>query len=352
MKKTVVTVWLLCILFTPHGTALGSSSPSIRVAGVVKQPLNLTIDDLRHFESVSVRLNEVTIDNIFHGAFSYRGVSLRTLLELAAVQKEETDFFKPVDLAVVVKNKHGKQTVLSWGEVFYRNPSEILIAFSANPVMPHRECSSCHNPEVYQKWFSPLKRQVGLPKLIVANDFYSDRSLEDLSAIEVVDLHPRIASKKMSNLFSPEFTVIGAVKENLKIADISSYGHLEIMAKQVGDGKGYHGMRHFGGVPLIEIIRDAGVEPDLNTVFLVSAPDGYRSLISYGELLLSPYGRNIIIADRIDNRPLKENGKFIAVLPDDLSADRWVQAVERIEAINVDDSRNPSSPGQNPVTTP
>jgi precorrin-2 methylase len=332
-KLALLCSFLLVILLSVNG--LAASSPAISITGSVKQPLNLTMEDLRQFESVSVRLNEVTTDRNFHGAFSYRGVPLRTVLELATVQKEETDFFKAVDLAIVVKNKEGKQTVLSWGEIFYRNPAEVIIAVSVAPVMPHRECSGCHTPEVFKKWFDPLKRQVGLPKLIVANDFYTDRSLEDVSSIEIINLHPKMTSRKLPNLFSPEFIVTGAVKENLKIGDISSYPRLGILAKQTGDGKGYHGLKHFGGAPLIEILRNAGIDQDLNTIFLISAPDGYRSLISYGEMLFSSYGRNIIIADMADNQPLKENGKFIAVLPDDLSADRWVKAVDRIEVISL-----------------
>jgi aminopeptidase-like protein len=106
------------------------------------------------------------------------------MLELAFVQKEESDFFKPIDLAVVIKNSSGQQTVLSWGEIFYRNPAEILIAYSATPVMAHKDCSGCHTPEVFKKWLDPLKREVGLPKLVVSNDFYADRSLENISSIE------------------------------------------------------------------------------------------------------------------------------------------------------------------------
>jgi len=332
-KLALLCSFFLVILLSVNG--LTASSPAISITGSVKQPLNLTMEDLRQFKSVSVRLNEVTTDRNFHGAFSYLGVPLRTVLEPATVQKEETDFSKAVDLAIVVKNKEGKQTVLSWGEVFYRNPAEVIIAVNAAPVMPHRECSGCHTPEVFKKWFDPLKRQVGLPKLVVANDFYTDRSLEDVSSIEIINLHPKMTSRKLPNLFSPEFIVTGAVKKDLKIGDLSSYPRLEILAKQVGDGKGYHGLKHFGGSPLIEIVRNAGVDQDLNNVFLISAPDGYRSLISYGEMFLSSYGRNIIIADMADNQPLKENGKFIAVLSDDLSADRWVKAVDRIEVISL-----------------
>jgi precorrin-4 methylase/DMSO/TMAO reductase YedYZ molybdopterin-dependent catalytic subunit len=332
-KSALLCPFLLVFLLSANG--LAASSPAISITGSVKQPLNMTMDDLRGFESVSARLNEITTDKNFHGVFSYRGVPLRSLLELAVVQKEESDFFKPVDLAIVIRNTDGKQTVLSWGEIFYRNPADVLVAFSATPVMPHRECSNCHAPDVFKKWFDPLKRAVGLPKLVVANDFYTDRSLENISSIEVIDLHPKISAKKMENLFSHEFVIAGEVKRELKITDISSYQRLEILAKQTGDGKGYHGLKHFGGVPLIDIVRSAGIEPDLNTVLLVSAPDGYRSLISYGELLLAPYGRNIIIADTADSHPLKENGKFIALLADDLSADRWVKAVNRIEVIKM-----------------
>jgi precorrin-4 methylase len=335
MKKTGTVAYLLCILFLWYGTALSASQPSISVTGTVKQPLNLTIEDLRQFESVSVRLNEVTTDRNFHGAFSYRGVPLRTMLELATVQKEETDFFKPVDLVIIIKNKEGKQTVLSWGEIFYRNPSEIIIALTANPIMSHKSCKNCHNPETYEPWLNQLKRQVGFPKLVVANDFYTDRCLEDITNIEVVDLHPKLHVKKLPELFSPKFTITGATKRSKEFSDLASHSHIEIVAKQMGEGKGYHGLKDFTGVSLLEFIKEAGIDPDLNTVFLISAPDGYRSSVSYGELTLNPDGRNIVIADRAAGQPLNENGKFSVIFPNDFSADRWVKAVSKIEAIQL-----------------
>lgn len=332
MKKTLGMVCVLIILFVFSGVAFSSS---ISVTGAVKQPLNLSMDDLKRFESVGVRLNEVTIDKSFHGVFLYQGVPLKTILDLATVQKEGTDFIKPIDLAIKVRNREGKQIVLSWGEVFYRNPSDVVIAFSATPIMPHRDCAKCHKPEVYEPWFNQLKRQVGFPKLVVANDFYTDRCIEDITNIEVVDLHPKMDAKKLSSLFSQEFTVSGDVKEALHIADLSSYPHREILAKQTGDGKGYHGLKHFKGVPLVEILKKVDIKPDANTIFLISAPDGYRSLVSYSELFFSPFGLNIIVADVVDDRSIKENGKFMVVMPHDLSADRWVKAVSKIEVIQL-----------------
>jgi hypothetical protein len=245
MKKKVM---LLCVplvisflfFFTANGWT--ASASTISITGVVKQPLNLTLEDLKKFETVTVRLNEITQDHQFNGVFYYRGIPLKTLLELAFVEKEESAFNKPIDLAIVVRNKNEKQTVLSWGEVFYSNPFEVVLAISATPVIPHADCKSCHGPEVYQDRLNVLSRPVGVPKLVVTNDFYTDRSLEEVVNIEVVDLHPKIPVKRSSDYFSPDLTIMGDVPQPLTITDLSSYPRMEATTKQIGDGVGYHGM--------------------------------------------------------------------------------------------------------------
>lgn len=332
MKKMMSVCLFAAFLFLA-AQGWSTSPPVISINGAVRQPVDVTIDDLSRFESVSVRLNELTSDRTYHGAFYYRGVPLKTLLELSGVRKEDTGFFKPIDLAIVVRNRSGVQTVLSWGEVFYRNPAEIIIAVSANPIIPVKSCKDCHQPETYERWYSPLKRDVGFPKLVVANDFYTDRSLEDITNIEVVDLHPGMGTKKLSKLFSPAFTITGKVKKRLNIEDLADYPHTEVAVKELGDGRGYHGLKDFGGVSLKALLSKAGIEPDIGTALLVSAPDGYRSLLSYGELFLKKAGKNIIIADKVSGEPLRKDGKFILIVPDDLAADRWVKAVEKIEVI-------------------
>jgi precorrin-4 methylase/DMSO/TMAO reductase YedYZ molybdopterin-dependent catalytic subunit len=343
MKKRVMYSYVpLLIFFLFFSTANGwaSSASAISITGVVKQPLNLTLEDLKKFETVTVRLNEITQDHQFNGVFYYRGIPLKTLLELAFVEKEESAFNKPIDLAIVVRNKNGKQTVLSWGEVFYSNPFEVVLATSATPVIPHADCKSCHGPEVYQDRLNVLSRPVGVPKLVVTNDFYTDRSLEEIVNIEVVDLHPRIPVKRSPDYFSPDLTIMGDVTQPITITDLSSYPRIEATSKQIGDGVGYHGMKFFSGAPLSELLKKAGVTPDLNKVFLISAPDGYRSLLSYGEIFLSHYGKDITIADRESNQPIQTNGKFVLVLPDSLAADGSVKAVSKIEVITLKPKSN------------
>jgi hypothetical protein len=333
VKKFICGVSMLFFIFQINGWA--APSPVLTVSGTVKKSVHLSLDELSKMQSISVRLNEVNQGKNYKGAFNYQAIPLRTLLEQAGIQKENSDFSKLIDLVIIVRNKAGQQTALSWGELFYRNPAEVTVAFSATPIMPHKKCDACHKPEIYERWFSPLKRPVGLPKLIVANDFYTDRSLEEITDIEIVDLKPRINTQKMAKLHSPSFVVAGAVKNPLTITDLSPYSHMEILSKQVGEGMGFHGLKWVEGVPLIDILKKAGAEMDLSTVFLISSPDGYRSSVSFGELFLNPSGSRMLMADVVNHNPLDKDGKFFFIPVDDLAADRDVKAVEKIEVINL-----------------
>ncbi len=332
MKKVIFIGMLISLLFASR---VWAGMPILQITGSVKHDLILSVNDLYQFQSVQVRLNEVTREGEFKGVFLYRGVPLQTLLEVAQIQKKNSDFNKPVDLAIVITNKSGQKVLLSWGEIFYHNPAAIIIAYTAMPIMPHKKCQDCHRPSFYQPYLKPLKRHIGFPRLVIANDFYTDRCLEEITKIEVVDLKPKIETKRTNKLFSSQFTVVVNKKEVLKISDLSNFAHKTYKIKVVGEGKGYHGVKTFSGVPLVDILKKAGMKEGLNAAILISAPDGYRSFISAGELFLTTSGQKIIIADKCNGHPLQKDGKFILVLPDDLFADRWVKAVAKIEVIEV-----------------
>jgi hypothetical protein len=323
----VVIILLGCV------GAWASDGAVLRITGAVEHSLHLTMKDLRKFEPARSRLNEVSQDRRYHGAFRYCGPSMRTLLEFAKIKKNDTDFNKPVDLAVIVKDIHGNSAILSWGEIFYRNPSEIIVAYEATPVIPHHGRSSI--PEKYRPYLKQLDRRVGLPKLVVSHDFYSDRSLENISEITVVDLHTPVNTKKQEVLFSPSFMITGDVHTPLDMQKLPETNRLEFTFKEVGDGQGYHGMRHFSGVSLVSLLKKAGIRHDHNVAVVVSAPDGYRTLLSYGELFLSPAGGNIIVGDLINDKRVTKRGSFFLITPDDLSADRHVKAVDKINVVSV-----------------
>jgi precorrin-4 methylase len=334
VKKTflvlinLTVLWLLCVPYSAFPSTLS-------ITGQVRQPLHLTRQDLNGFDAIRVQLNEVMSDGGFRGVFHYTGVPLKSLLELANIEKEETAFGKKVDLAIRVCNKKGDQVALSWGEVFYRNPGGIIVATSASPIMPHKDCRRCHSPDVYKPRLDQFQRTIGFPKLVISCDTYADRSLEEIKSIEVLDLCPKMPAEKLKKLYSKEFSIDGVMETTLMIKDLSAYPRREINVKHLGEGKGYHGIDRFGGVPFKAILDKAIIPPDLSKIFLVSAPDGYRSLFSYGEIFLGPTGDHMTLADRINNQPIKNGGKFILIAPDDLMSDREVKAVQKIEIISL-----------------
>lgn len=328
IKNNIVKCFVAFLVILFVQSAGWAASPDFSISGAVKQPLRFSLEDLSKFQSVNVRLNEVDSAKNFQGVFNYQGIPLRTLLDLAYIQKEESRFPKALDMAIVVQNQSGKQVVLSWGEISYKNPAEIIVAFGARPLMPYRQ-------EAQKKWQDIMNRPIGLPKLIVANDFYNDRCLEDIVSIEVIDLNPKLKVQKKEKLYSPSFTISGEVKNPLKISDFSDVPLTEALVNPVGDGKGYLGVRPVRGISLINLLKEAGASMDANTVYLVSAPDGYRTLLSFGELFLNSAGARVLISDQSDNKDAEEKGKFKLNLPDELSADRAVNAVQNIDVINL-----------------
>lgn len=327
---------LLFAVFALSGILTGHSL-ALTIGGSVGHPLNVGVDELAKFGIIEARVTELTRDNRFNGVFTYRGVPLKTLLEVASIHKEEGGFNKPIDLAVIVKDKDGRSAVVSWGEIFYKNPSQVLIAISATPVTPHhaKGCGECHPAEVFQTALDKLKRKIGFPKLVVTNDFYTDRCLENIVSIEVVDLKKPYERKQGQKLFSPKFTMSDGKAKSLELADLSSFPRIESTMKEVGDGRGFHGLMQFGGVSLRELLKKVDAKPDVDGAVLVSSVDGYRSLFSFGEIYLSPEGERIMIADSSKGKPLKENGRFALVAPDDLAADRMIKAVNRIEIVSL-----------------
>ncbi|MDD5724124.1 MAG: hypothetical protein PHY29_10375 [Syntrophales bacterium] len=309
----------------------------LRIFGEVKQELHFVNKDLERFDNVTARSNEVSRSGHYSGAFTFRGPSLRSLLEFSGIEKKGSDFNKDLDLAILVRNREGKKVVFSWGEIFYRNPGDIIVAVEAEPIRPHHERNRI--PKAFWPWLDQLDRIVGLPKLVVATDFYSDRSLEDIQSIEVVDLHPDVHKEEQEVLFSPTFSISGSVANPADISVLPDSNRTNVLFKEVGDGQGYHGLKSFGGVPLTDLLRQAGIRGDIDTAVIVSSPDGYRTILSYGELFLSNIGKNTLIGDTMAGEAVTARGKFFLVIPDDLSADRSVKAIQEIRVVSLKEEK-------------
>jgi precorrin-4 methylase len=335
MQVKNMLLYLVTVVVLAVSVNVRADQKSLSITGLVKQPLILSLEDLGKFQPVTVRINEIRKNGAYHGAFTTQGIPLRNLLEIAGIAKDESGFRKPQDLAIVIRDGFGKKVALSWGEIFYRNPAEVSIALSATPVMPLKDCAKCHTADFYQPHLDQLNRRISFPKLVVAHDSYADRTLEGVVNIEVVDLGTGKKPAKMKELYSPSVSFSSAGHIYQTYADLPAFQRTSIKVAVIGEGKGFHGQVEYEGAPLADLIEKTGIKPDVDTVFVVSAPDGYRSLLSYGELFLSPQGKRIIIADRQNGKKIEKSGKFVLILPDDLSADREVKSIANIEVVSL-----------------
>jgi hypothetical protein len=105
----------------------------------------------------------------------------------------------------------------------------------------------------------------------------------------------------------------------------------------------------YSGISLAAVLRHTGVtlghearDRYLTRYVLVTSSDGYRALLSIGEV--DPYLRksHVLLADKLDGRPLDpSDGPWRLIIPDDVRRRRWVRAVERIEVRYADVSHTP-----------
>jgi hypothetical protein len=99
----------------------------------------------------------------------------------------------------------------------------------------------------------------------------------------------------------------------------------------------------FSGVPLAAVLRAAGVRvdslrgPALADVILVEAEDGYRVVISLGELSPDLGRADFVLADRRDGEPMgAAEGPLRLVAPADGRPARWVRRVKSITVVRVE----------------
>jgi hypothetical protein len=108
------------------------------------------------------------------------------------------------------------------------------------------------------------------------------------------------------------------------------------LPRQTVRAKGHDGKEaEFAGVPLIELLKTAGVKfgqnlrgPALATYLVVEAADGYRAVFALPEPDPAFTDRVILLADRRDGKPLDEReGPLRIIVPGEKRPARWVRQV-------------------------
>ncbi|HDS16207.1 MAG TPA: hypothetical protein ENN66_06275 [Proteobacteria bacterium] len=272
----------------------------ISINGAVAQPLLLSLTSLMAMECQKVQCNDISRAGEYRGIFNYRGVPLQELLRPARIKKLDEAFKKPVDLAIVVKNRAGEKSVLSWGEIFTASPATSfsrLAAARCSPAIPTATAATRNRFTLSDS--PPLQRTVSYPKLVISGDHRADRCLEGISEISVVEFPAHAGDRKLDPLHASTLKIFGDLKKPQSLTTLpSQLARWGINIFQVGDGRLYHGPGEytFTGVGLVKLLTSAGISSDLNAVVMIWSPDGYRALFSLGELLLGREGDSFLLA--------------------------------------------------------
>ncbi len=139
-----------------------------------------------------------------------------------------------------------------------------------------------------------------------------------------------------SGLNAQSLSITGEVEKPVTLSadDIKALPHHEVTGKD-RDGKELH----FSGVPVIELLKKAGVTTgnelrgeNLAKYAVVKAIDGYEVVFALPEFDPAFASQVIILADSVDGAALPAGtGPFRMVVPNEKRPARWVREVKSID---------------------
>ena len=291
------------------------------------------------------------------------GVALKELLERAEVAKSMDDNFdRPLDLAVVVTGRDGTRALFSWGELFLAGDSgAAVLADRVRLFMPHHHepvedavfasgawlgpearasldvssCSACHDGGKLAK--------VDVPRgtcLVPTRDATGRRFVEDVVSIEVrqagFPAPPKRKDLADPWVEAPPLVLPGG--KTIALTAKATKGLPRVAGEDdgIGLGRGFRGHSRFSGPSLAALLGKAlpaGTDPGLLFV-VITASDGYRSLYSGGEVLLSRLPENVVLVDTEDGKPLfRKSGRLKSVVRGDFFVDRSVRNLSEVRVL-------------------
>jgi hypothetical protein len=293
------------------------ATKSIMVQGEVQNPGLVELNSLPLRSSAIKELAFEKGKQVLKGAFFVTGYSLYDILDNKKFKKApENTFSPPVDLYAIVENEKGEKSVFSWGEIYYRNSFDILIAKSVSAINPARAKT---------KWDLPEE-----PRLMCGSDLLNVRFLSNPTKITVKSYRGNFANEKPKDIYAPEFK-IETSSGSVSIGEIgASVGTRTLGNVSYGHGMGFKGVLDLTGFRLKNLIESKINIGDMrDTIAVVSAKDGYHVVLSASEILNRNDNQDFILVDRKGS----DDGRYLLFEAGDFFADRDVRSVEKIELV-------------------
>jgi DMSO/TMAO reductase YedYZ molybdopterin-dependent catalytic subunit len=319
----VLLTGMLVMLSFP-GFSLGAS---ISVSGEVRQPITLSVDELRAMPPFTIK-NVTLLDEKKKPTdperllmvASYRGVLLRDLLERAGM-KHVRKFEPGVFIRVI--GARGKEVVYSFGEIFYSSIGRsVLLGYERD---------------------GKADDEGGGVELITSTDVRSGRRIGDVREIVVERVAIKLEAytdkqKKIVRSPSPLITLIDGKSNALRTITLDTLKALPSLriddAVMTGDCEGFRGVYSFEGPTLRAVLENNGVnvtDRDYRRYVVISSSDGFSAVYSFGEILNSRLSENIIIAWKKNGELITEDGFARSVVREDSTGGRSVRRISRIE---------------------
>jgi precorrin-4 methylase len=312
MKKGILVAMILMVYdVSSAGMVATPERPMwmVSLSGMVQRPLNLSPEDLDVFRQVTVRSSGEAI--------VYQGIPLKSLMEFVHIRKEGSPFPETIDLGILIRSRNGNKVLLSWGEVFEQDPSDVVLTLSKSDT----QTGTLESESV----------ETEFPRLIMIHDQDPERWLKGVVNIEAVEVASPAPKVKEVTKTSPAFTIVQKGLAPLRVEDLTAYPYGEVSI-QVPSGEE---ISTYSGAYLADLLASLGLKGNLNTMLILMSESGRQCAVSYGELTLSAHGQRILIADRIDGETIKDTGRFHIVFPNDRSGDRRIEALKCIDVVQV-----------------
>jgi hypothetical protein len=356
----------LCALTAFAFPASGDDpATGIALTGSVKKPQFVDAASLASFPRQRLHVKLSGPNGAYRATVEVDGVALKELVERAEVAKAMDDGFdRPLDLAVVVTGRDGRKALFSWGELFLAGDSGgAVLADRLRPFFPHHHEPVAEPAIASGAWLGPEARasldvsgcagcheegkvpKVDVPRgvcLVPTRDRDSRRFVEDVVAIEVrqagFPAPPRKKDVKDPWVEAPSLVLPGGKTIALGAKALKGFPRVEGEDDAIGLGRGFRGRSRWSGVSLAALLKKslpAGTDPGLLFV-VMTASDGYRSLYSGGEILLSNLPENVVLVDTEGGKPLfRKSGRLKSVSRGDFFVDRAVRSVSEVRCVSV-----------------
>ncbi len=351
--------WILPLL----AASLGAAAPhAVDVRGCVTPEGLLRPATTRGLPQARRLVKVAASDGTYRCAIEIEGWPLKDVLDrLKPAKKTDDGFDRPLDTFIVVTGRDGRKALFSWSEVFMGGDGGPILASRSRLILPHhhdplprlaknptvlldgagrdrvdlKACASCHDGGSLLRLALPKGMLLAAPQ-----DGFGGRFVEDVAKVEIrqvgIPVKADRAAGKKACVEVPELVGPDGARTPLDEARFKAGAPATARDAAFGEGRGYHGIRAWSGVDLGSLLKGmlpAGQDPRACFV-LVTAADGYRSVFSGSEVFLAPEGRSVLLADRIDAKPLEAgSGRYHAVPRADFYIDRDVRMVKEIRLV-------------------